>query len=63
VTVDGGPVETVPAYLAFTAVPVPEGKHAVLWRERVPGGGASRFGPIAAGMAAAALLVSGSRRT
>ena len=60
VTVDGGPVETVPAYLAFTAVPVPEGKHAVLWRERVPGGGASRFGPIVAGMAAAALLVSRS---
>ena len=62
VTVDGGRVETVPAYLAFTAVPVPEGRHAVQWRERVPGGAASRFGPIAAGMAVAALLVSQFRR-
>ena len=62
VTVDGRPIETAPAYLAFTAVPVPEGRHTVAWRERVPGGGASRLGPLAAGMAAVLLLVSRSRR-
>jgi hypothetical protein len=63
VVVDSRPVETVPAYLAFTAIPLPEGRHAVVWRERVPGGDASRFGPIAAGIIAVLLLVSGSRRT
>jgi len=63
VSIDGREVDTVPAYLAYTAVPVPAGRHAIDWRERVPGGESSRFGPVAAGMAAALLLVSGSRRT
>ncbi|MGE5276951.1 MAG: hypothetical protein ACM3SU_08145 [Acidobacteriota bacterium] len=62
VRIDGREVETVPAYLAYTAVPVPAGRHAIDWRERVPGGESSRLGPLAAGMAAALLLVSGSRR-
>ncbi len=62
VRIDGREVETVPAYLAFTAVPVPAGRHAIDWRERVPGGESSRFGPVLAGMAAALLLVSDSRR-
>jgi hypothetical protein len=62
VSIDGRDVETVPAYLAYTAVPVPAGRHLIDWRERVPGGESSRFGPLAAGMAAAVLLVSGSRR-
>jgi hypothetical protein len=62
VRIDGHEVDTVPAYLAFTAVPVPAGLHAIDWKERVPGGEASRFGPVLAGMAGALLLVSDSRR-
>lgn len=63
VTIDGREVETVPAYLAYTAICVPAGRHAIDWRERVPGGESSRFGPVAAGIAAALLFVSGYRRT
>jgi hypothetical protein len=62
VRIDGREVDTVPAYLAFTAVPVPAGLHSIDWTERVPGGEASRFGPLLAGMAGALLLVSDHRR-
>ncbi|HEY7575486.1 MAG TPA: hypothetical protein VIB08_10010, partial [Thermoanaerobaculia bacterium] len=62
VRVDGTPVETVPAYLAYTAVPVPGGRRRIEWEERVPGGDASRFGPLAAGIGVALLAVS-ARRT
>jgi hypothetical protein len=47
VTVDGEPVETYPAQIAFTAVPVPAGRHAVAWEERLPGGPLSWAGPLA----------------
>jgi hypothetical protein len=46
VEIDGRPVEYVPAQLAFTAVSVPPGRHRIEWRELVPGGAVSRFGPI-----------------
>jgi len=62
ITVDGREVEAVPAYVAFSAIPVPAGRHVVDWREEVPGGRSSRLGPLAAGMAAIGLFVVGGRR-
>jgi hypothetical protein len=59
VEIDGRPVEYVPAQLAFSAVAVPPGRHRIDWRELVPGGRISRFGPpiwlaIAGGLGLAA---------
>ena len=45
VFVDGRPVDAVPAQVAFSAVPVPAGRHRVEWRELLPGSGVSRYGP------------------
>jgi hypothetical protein len=45
VRVDGAPVECVPAQVAFSAVPVPAGRHRVDWREKVPGLSVSGWGP------------------
>ena len=50
VSVDGREVETVPANLAFTAVPIPAGRHRVEWEEKLPGWEVSRFGPALFGM-------------
>jgi hypothetical protein len=52
VTVDGKEVETAPANLAFTAVPVPAGRHRVEWEEQLPGWEVSRFGPALFGVIA-----------
>jgi hypothetical protein len=57
VHLDGRPVEVVPAQVAFSAVPVPAGRHTIEWRETVPGIEISRWGPVlfvlmAAGLAA-----------
>ena len=62
VTVDGNEVETVPANIAFTAVPIPAGRHRVDWKENLPGWEVSRWGPAAYGMIAAAALVADRRR-
>ena len=62
VRVDGAPVETVPANLAFTAVPIPAGRHRVDWREEIPGWSVSRFGPVLfAAVVLAGFAVSGRR--
>jgi hypothetical protein len=45
VSVDGREVETVPANVAFTAVPIPAGRHRVQWQELLPGWEATRYGP------------------
>jgi hypothetical protein len=45
VSVDGLPVAPVPAQVAFSAVPVPAGRHRVEWRELLPGSGFSLYGP------------------
>ncbi|HKD19350.1 MAG TPA: hypothetical protein VKG23_15975, partial [Thermoanaerobaculia bacterium] len=60
VRVDGHPVEPVPAQLAFSAIPVPAGRHRIAWRERVPGAPASWVGPI--GFAVIAVVVAARRR-
>jgi len=60
--VDGNEVETVPANIAFTAVPIPAGRHRVDWKENLPGWEVSRWGPAAYGMIAAAALVADRRR-
>jgi hypothetical protein len=62
VLLDGRPVEYVPAQLAFSAVPVPAGRHRIDWRERVPGGEISRWGPVAYLLFAAALFFSARGR-
>jgi len=59
IRLDGREVEAVPAYLAFSAVPVPAGRHGIDWQEGVPGGRVSRFGPLLAGAVIAVLLVRG----
>jgi hypothetical protein len=58
VRLDGRELATFPAQLAFSALPVPAGKHRVDWKERVPGGRVSRWGPLLylIAIAAAALL-------
>jgi len=56
VRVDGEEVETVPANLAFTAVPISPGRHRVSWHEQIPGWPVSRFGPLLYGAAALSLL-------
>ncbi len=56
VLLDGLPVEDFPAQVAFSAVRVPAGRHTIEWRELVPGGSVSRWGPVLFGLAAALLL-------
>jgi hypothetical protein len=62
VAVDGAEVETSPANLAFTAVPVPAGRHRVDWEERIPGLEVSRFGPALYGIVVAAALAARVRK-
>ena len=62
VHVDGDEVSAVPAQLAFSAVPIPPGRHTVDWRERVPGSSVSRWGPAIYTVVAAALLIGSRRR-
>ena len=62
VRVDGAEVEPVPANLAFTAVPIPPGRHRVEWQEQIPGWSVSRFGPLLYGIAVLAVLVVPRRR-
>jgi hypothetical protein len=61
VEIDGDPVATRPAQLAFTAVPVPAGSHTIEWREKAPGLEATRYGPLA-GIALLLILVVARRR-
>ena len=63
IRVDGSPVEAVPAQLAFTAVPVPAGEHAIEWREEIPGIAVSRWGPVLFAVLASASLYSGRAAT
>lgn len=56
VRVDGQPVEPVPAQLAFSAIPVPAGRHRVTWKEEVPGAPFSFIGPLLFAAAAAATV-------
>lgn len=46
ILLDGAPVEDSPAQLAFSALPLPAGTHRIEWKERVPGGTTSRWGPV-----------------
>jgi hypothetical protein len=62
VLLDGRPTECVPAQLAFSAVPVPSGRHRIEWREEVPGGSVSPWGPAVFALLMAALLIRERRR-
>lgn len=61
VLLDGSPVETFPAQLAFSAVAIPAGRHTVEWTEEVPGLEVSRYGPLLAVVLLALLLVRDRR--
>src|SRR6266508_1464514 len=56
ILLDGRPVEDSPAQLAFSAVRVPAGRHAIEWTELVPGLSVSRWGPALFVLAAVLLL-------
>ncbi len=62
ITLDGRPVEAVPAQLGFSGLSIPPGRHRLLWEERLPGFPTSLAGPVLFGMLAAALSVSHLRR-
>lgn len=62
ILLDGRPVEAQPAQLAFSAVPIPSGRHRLVWQERLPGLRASVWGTALFGMIAAALAVAHRRR-
>ncbi len=55
VTVDGAAAPVFPAQLGFSALAVPAGRHRVDWKEEIPGGRASRWGPVAYAVIAAML--------
>jgi hypothetical protein len=57
VRVDGRPAEVHPAQLAFSAVPLPAGRHRVEWTERLPGSEVSRWGPAVFALLVAGLIV------
>jgi hypothetical protein len=57
VQVDGVAVEALPAQLAFSAVPVPAGRHRLEWRELLPGASVSRWGPVLFALFAGLLLI------
>jgi len=61
VSVDGRPVASVPAQVAFSAVPVPAGRHRVEWEELLPGSEVSRYGPPFWALFSALLLVRSRR--
>jgi hypothetical protein len=61
VLVDGKAVADVPAQVAFSAAPIPAGRHHVEWRERVPGLEVSRWGPILSALLLTVLIVRDRR--
>jgi hypothetical protein len=62
VRVDGLVVEPVPAQIAFSAVPIPAGRHRVEWKETLPGAEVSLWGPVVSVLAAAGLIIRDRRR-
>ncbi|MGH9316145.1 MAG: hypothetical protein ACRD1P_03420, partial [Thermoanaerobaculia bacterium] len=62
ILLDGSMVDSFPAQLAFTALRMPAGRHRVEWREEVPGGRFSRWGPLVFLLSALCLLIFGRRR-
>jgi hypothetical protein len=57
ILLDGRKVECFPAQLAFSSIRVPAGRHTIEWRENVPGGRVSRWGPVLFLLAAAGLVL------
>ena len=62
VSIDGRPAEVFPADVAFSAVAVPAGSHRIDWRERVPGGAVSRWGPALYLAGIAGIFAASARR-
>jgi len=62
VLVDDRPVECVPAQIAFSAVPLPTGRHRIEWNEAMPGAPVSRWGPVLYALGLSILWLLDSRR-
>ncbi len=62
VWLDGRKTEYQPAQLAFSAVAIPAGVHRLEWREALPGGNVSLWGPVAYVLGLAGLLAADRRR-
>jgi hypothetical protein len=62
VQVDGRSIESVPAQLGFSALPLPSGRHLVEWNERLPGSEVSRWGPVVFILLIAGLFAREGRR-
>ncbi len=62
ILLDGRRVEAQPAQLAFSAVPIPPGRHRLVWQEHLPGLRLSAWGTALFGMIAAGLAVAHWRR-
>ncbi|HEY3205304.1 MAG TPA: hypothetical protein VGL03_16770, partial [Thermoanaerobaculia bacterium] len=62
VRVDGREVSCVPAQLAYSAIPVPQGAHRIDWREEIPGFSVSRWGPVLFAAIAGLLVRRTARR-
>ena len=63
VRLDGRDAPVVPAQLAFSGMAVPAGRHRIDWRERVPGGSLSRWGPVLYLLLAGGLALAEPRET
>jgi len=57
VLLDDVTVDALPAQLAFSALSIPAGLHRIDWRELLPGGSVSRWGPVLFALFAVLLLV------
>jgi hypothetical protein len=62
VLVDRRPVECVPAQIAFSAVPLPTGRHRIEWNEALPGAPVSRWGPVVYAVGLAVLWIRDRQR-
>lgn len=62
VLVDRRPVECVPAQIAFSAVPLPTGRHRIEWNEGMPGAPVSRWGPVVYALGFSLLFLRGRTR-
>ena len=62
VRVDGRLTDVVPAQVGFSAVPIPAGRHRIQWREILPGGSVSVWGPVLFLVSAFVILIVAANR-
>lgn len=62
VRVDGRLTDVVPAQVGFSAVRIPAGRHRIQWREMLPGGSISLWGPVLFLVFALVMLIAAAHR-